>query len=424
MEHSKLWVIIHRWLQPIDRDAAFWWQSTGSAIANMLSQAGYDQSAQLNALLFHFRYIINILGPSPSPSSRVPSWRSFMTDDFSPLEYSWSWDGDRHPKIRYSVEAIGRYAGSSVDPFNRRETCTVVEVLRQALPCTDWRLFEHFLEALYENEGGCEVRHETDERSSSSASSLFLAFEFGEEDIAVKAYFMPVRSTLPAENPFSVVARSIRDLLNSNLFSSTAAYLQLQDFVQTHHLGQALELVCVAIDCVDPSISRIKCYVRSPSTSFDNVCAIMTLGRTTSGAQMKPGLQKLKRLWQLSLGLQEGFSSSHELDLKLHQTAGVLYYFDIRPRNTSPEPKVYIPVRHYGHSDRDVLKGLEQFLREEGLESRYIDGYRRLLETLATHRTLDSGCGLQSYISAALTEQSLSLTSYIAPELYHPRRWM
>ena len=60
-----------------------------------------------------------------------------MTDDFSPLEYSWIWDAKGHPKIRYSIEAIGPDAGTAIDPFNRVQTMRLVNQLCVALPERD-----------------------------------------------------------------------------------------------------------------------------------------------------------------------------------------------------------------------------------------------------------------------------------------------
>ena len=50
-----------------------------------------------------------------------------MTDDFSPLEYSWNWGtGANPPDVRYSVETIAAEAGSDTDPFNQSMTLDLV----------------------------------------------------------------------------------------------------------------------------------------------------------------------------------------------------------------------------------------------------------------------------------------------------------
>ena len=102
---------------------------------------------------------------------------------------------------------------------------------------------------------------------------------------------------------------------------------------------------------------------------------------------------------------------------------GVLFHFDIRPGTPSPEPKIYIPVRHYGRNDRDILNGLVGYLRGEGVKDHCIDRYRSMLEALCTHRSMESERGLQTYISVAIKGERLSLASYIAPEIYHSQRW-
>ena len=312
-ETSRIWKIISQWLQPPSRDAAFWWDSTGSALAKMLSEAGYDQTAQLNALLFHYRHVIEAFGPRPSSASSQPRWRSFMTDDFSPLEYSWNWDAADHPKVRYSIEAIGTHAGSNVDPYNRSATFKIIDNLRQALPHTNWQWFNHFAEMLDAPDSSSLMTSGQNQDLLSSPSSIFLAFEFDEREIAMKAYFIPVKAKQSGESPFAIVDHAIQGLPGTTVSSDLRAHQQLQRFIQTSPLGKSLQMVGVSVDCVDPNISRLKYYVRLPSSSFQNVCTIMTLGRNTPGSKLSAGLEKLKHVWQLVLGLAENFAFDDEL---------------------------------------------------------------------------------------------------------------
>ena len=74
----------------------------------MLQQADYSIHDQYACLLFFRTVIIPALGEQPDVSGRPSQWESYTTDDFSPIEYSWNWDGaGDKPKIRFSIEAIG-----------------------------------------------------------------------------------------------------------------------------------------------------------------------------------------------------------------------------------------------------------------------------------------------------------------------------
>ena len=419
---SQIWTVVSKWLPTPNKHAAFWWEATGSTLGDMLSQAGYNEAAQVNALLFHYRYVITAFGPRPCPADQ-PRWRSFMTDDFSPLEYSWTWDRISPPKIRYSIEAIGRHAGSTLDPYNRSATLKIANDLRRALPQSDWQWFDHFVSSFHEpNQDVC-LPQQKENNSLSSPSSMFLAFEFNDNDIAAKAYFIPVKARQIGESPLSIIKNSIYSLPEFDDSTYLPAHQRLQEFLQTHSLGKALEGVGVSLDCVSPETSRLKYYLRSPSSSFNNVCSIMALGGAED-SKLSAALKKLQQLWQMVLGLEEGFATDQELEAKYHETLGVLYHFDIRPGLSRPDPKLYIPVRHYGRNDRDILGGLARYLKMEGVDSGYVDGYRRTLENLCRHRSLESDCGLQTYISVAIKGEKLSLASYIAPEVYHPSRRM
>ncbi|MCJ1458498.1 hypothetical protein MMC28_008871 [Mycoblastus sanguinarius] len=385
----------------------------------MLSQAGYDTHSQYSSLLFHQRMVVPSLGPRPSARGIPHNWRSFMTDDFSPLEYSWSWDAGGNPKIRYSIEAIGPDAGTVVDPFNRVQTMKMVDQLCGALPETDWQWFHHFADTLHKDE---DVNSRNVDRGSNSStqSSIFLTFEFDGLNVAVKAYFIPVKSAQTGEASLTIVTQAIESLNYPG--AGITAHQDLHDFMLHNPLGTSLQIVGLSVDCVDPCRSRLKYYVRSPYTSFNSVCTILTLKDKIHSVEAHNGLDALRELWQLVFGLEDGFSPDEDLASKKHETAGVLYNFDIRPGVLSPEPKVYLPVKHYGRSDQHIAEGIVQFLRQHG-RPQFVANYLRLLEDLCVHRALDSGCGLQTYISCAVKEGQLSLASYIGPEIYHPARW-
>lgn len=46
----------------------------------------------------------------------------------------------------------------------------------------------------------------------------------------------------------------------------------------------------------------------------------------------------------------------------------------------------------------------------------------RVLESLASHRTLEERVGLQAYVSCCFQKGTLSITSYMNPEIFDAQR--
>ena len=246
-----------------------------------------------------------------------------------------------------------------------------------------------------------------------------MAFEPQSVDVAVKAYFVPVKAEQTGRSRLSVLTESIQGLEGPDL--KLPAYDHLLDFLTRRSAACQVDIIGVAVDCVPPSLSRLKIYVRSSKSSFDSVCDFLSLG---GNLDTFPGntLQDFKRLWRSVLGLGDDFSTSEELPPRQHQTAGVLYNFDIKVGSAMPEAKIYIPVKHYAPNDLVIARGLTSYLKSTG-KDRFTDKYMQALEGLCTHRSLADGCGLHTYISCAIQNAQLVLTSYMSPEIYHVAKW-
>jgi len=382
----------------------------------MMEEADYDLHDQYAHLIFHLCNIVPRLGPSPM--IRSPTWKSFMTDDFSPLEYSWNWNtpGSR-PTIRYSVELASEKAGTTTDPHNRQPTIELCDELRHNLCKADWKLFDIMRDAFYDSTmNALTTTKET--QDVSSASSLFLAFELGEQ-VATKAYFMPVKADQHGISRLAVLTQAIEQLRKCGY--TCGGYEQLVQYMGTEQ-GSSLEVVLVGIDCFESEESRFKIYVRTPRTSFASVCETMTFGSTLDALPGK-ARDNLKDLWRLTLDLESDFSETDELPNKHHQTSGVLYNFDIKLRGYSLRPKLYIPVKHYATSDASAVHGLGTYLRSRE-QDEYFLNYLRALRSTCTHRSLEEHSGYQTYIGTGVQKNgSLALCSYINGEVYHPNRF-
>lgn len=419
MPSTKAFEILSAWLNWTNDDAKFWWYTLGRPLAILLREADYDIHNQYGSLMFLYCQVIEFLGPRPTVSGS-PFWRSFMNEDFSPIEYSWTWNTPNEPpKIRFSIEAIGSNAGTKMDLFNQDGTKDLVRRLQSTLPDTDWTLFNHFRDGFCGREiGGSECAEASKQRLGHS-SSTFITFEMGNKKVDLKAYFVPIKALKTGKSKLSVLSETIRGLERPDY--RLTAYDYLFDFLASHKDGCSLDIVAAAVDCVVPSKSRLKIYVRSSKTSFDSVQATISLGGRIQPFTQKT-LQDLQELWKLTLGLEKDFSSASELRENTCQTAGILYNFNVKVGSQQPEPKVYIPVKHYSPNDRSALRGLTTYLNTNGY-GRFTEGYKRALESICRHRSLDSESGLQTYLACAVKEGRLVLTSYISPEVYHKARW-
>lgn len=371
---------------------------------------------------FYYSVIIHGLGPRPTPDGHSQRWQSFMTDDFTPIEFSWNWgnaEGRIEPKIRFSIEAIGDEAGTPTDPWNQTATIDLVGQLRFILPGLDLQWFDNLSRKLIsDNNNDVSAKCL---KLQGHRSSLFLAFEFVGRTPKMKVYTLPlVRATKTPQS----VSTIISDILSSIAQGKAAwsAAHQLIEFLETGGKNFRLEPLIVAFDCVMPSRSRIKVYARSSDTSLASVEAVMSMFYEPNNR--KTGLGELRQLWRLTFGLDNSFCSGENLPFKPHCTSGILYCFEVRPGHIGITPKVYLPVKHYGRNDLDIAQGLATFLRSRNTDpEQMVESYLQFLHETCTYRSLSSACGLQTYISCSIINGSLDITSYLSPEIYHKGRW-
>ncbi|MCJ1434680.1 hypothetical protein MMC27_004049 [Xylographa pallens] len=271
------------------------------------------------------------------------SWKSFMTDHFCPIELSWEWGypGDSRT-IRFSSEPISLERRTVADPLNQYSVSRLVHRYQHILPQCDIRCFDHFSkELLSYNISGSETGRSTG--PTEHESRTFIAFDFSTQGVMLKAYFIPTfRALEAAKSALTLISEAIQSLpdYTPSRYTGLSALL---NFYRTSSDSAKLEAEIFAIDCVDPAVSKLKIYMRGRSTCFNSVQDIMKQGGVGVEPNLARRLKELHRLWHLVLGKKLDFSPSEGLNHKDHRTAGILYYFDIRPGQVLPGVKVYIP---------------------------------------------------------------------------------
>ena len=221
------WKAVRKGGSTSSKDVAFWWQATGPSLAVLLQEAVYDPQSQRNAISFHLNSIIPRLGPGPTADGLPTHWKSFVTDDFSPLEWSWSWDTEKSPpKVRFTMEAIGPEAGSVDDTFNQAETMDLIRTFSRDGDEAKWKWFDHFTKAFVDHSGGDSIK------SQHSQSCVLMAFDLPREptaDVAAKAYLNPVKAEQIGQSRLSILSEGIRSLESGEL--KFPAYYELEHFM-------------------------------------------------------------------------------------------------------------------------------------------------------------------------------------------------
>ncbi|GKU07555.1 unnamed protein product [Fusarium langsethiae] len=211
-------------------DTDFWWRETGPLMSKLFSKANCSLSVHYQNLILYYAHIVPLLGPRPpiensvSPSTKYAPWRSFLTDDFSPLEPSWNMSGnlDSQSTIRLGIEPVGFEAGTAADPFNQAAVTQFMHSREATELCANLTLFEHFRHDLFVDPGSyAELRDKIPEGEHTTQS--FMAFDFEAGRVTTKAYFFPFLVSLKTGLSITqVVSNSIiRLTLKSDVPSTT-----------------------------------------------------------------------------------------------------------------------------------------------------------------------------------------------------------
>ncbi|VUC26268.1 unnamed protein product [Clonostachys rosea] len=359
----------------LDDHALLWWRSSGHALAVLLDKAGYSDDAQFRLLKF-IRAVTPSLGRFPISGKQ--KWRSFMTDDHTPIELSWDWGtAGKPPKIRFSIEPVGPHAGTSLDPDNKSAAYGFLEMMMQLLPATHMDWLNHFRQRLC----GAKVRGSIE----GHATKEFYAFDLGEEDIVSKAYFFPgYEAQRTSQTNMDVILQTIRSAPGSTP-EIAQALNTFQDYAQDP-ATPPLEMDMLATDLVNTAESRFKIYFRVRASNFTSMQDTMTLGNRLNHPGMKPALDDLREFYHASRR-QGCYIPSDDVNIigNDHRTGGMLYYIELKSGSPIPKVKVYIPVRHYAESEEAIINALNQHLRHiQSPNSKMVASYKDAMQAIFT----------------------------------------
>ena len=357
----------------------YWWRTSGYALAILLDNAGYSMYAQCQMLQF-----VHAITPSLGAarlSRELPRWKSYMTDDHNPIELSWDWGtGEEMPHIRFSIEPVGVYAGTELDPQNQLMGSRFRDELLELLPTTNIEWLNYFRQKLKVDgaRNSAQVHQSTE----------FYAFDLSEEGVVGKAYlFAGRKAAQTARSSLDVIAEAIEQAPECRP-ATLQALRVFQEYAQDP-LTPPLEIDMLSMDLVNPADSRLKIYFRIRNqTSFTSIKEALSLGGRIRQEDAERGFHDLRQLYQTMLGPGGwGKSQCHDFSDKHlppvdHETSGILYYVAFKCGSKRPKTKVYLPVRHYAKNDQAVISALDQHLRQSRADTnlaKYSDAMTTIL---------------------------------------------
>ncbi|KAF7880096.1 uncharacterized protein EAF02_007733 [Botrytis sinoallii] len=304
----------------------------------------------------------------------APSMKSYMTDDFSPIEFSWNWgnaQGDVDRRVRFSIEAINKQSGTITDPWNQKATIDLVNRLELDVPEIKVQWFHRLLKDFTPSRDVLSKDFISPFDPQQPRSSLFMAFEMRDKMPVVKLYMMPfAKATETSRTESAIILESLASFAQELEWSSLQSLVRALD-LKSKSLG--LDPFMITFDCVSPQKSRMKIYARCPDIRLASVMEIMSIFEDKS--KIAKGLEELRMLWNLVFR--------------------ILYYFEVRPSSSKVTTKVYLPVKHYAKDDLSVAKGLQTFFNKHGgSQDQSVRDFMDALDRMCTYRRLEAATGL------------------------------
>ncbi|CAL1695393.1 unnamed protein product [Somion occarium] len=401
-----------------DEDDAFWWGVAGQPLACLFEQADYNVQVQFIHMLFFYSRVLPYLGPRPSKTNK-PFFKSFMTDDHTPVEISWVIHNGKL-NVRYCVEPVGTIVDSE-----QLAALRMVHNLKHLMHDLDLRWFDILRDTLVSSSSHLQ---ESTVVSTKHNSQYFVGFDCDPSGhIKLKAYFLP-------EMKAAQTALTKRELVTKALATIEPRLLtpweEILGFFDKLPLELKPEIEFVATDCSPPEQSRIKVYVRTRSTTFVTVRQFMTLSGQLKGSVVDDAIEAVEDLWRLVMGMDTSTPGWDNQRLRPrmsadatddHLTGGLIFYFELRVDERRPFPKLYLPVRHYCSDDAAVARGMESYYRSCGQLP--FDTYVETIQkTFGSHRSLGARTGIHTYVSLAIKKADFEVTSYFNPEAYAAER--
>jgi DMATS type aromatic prenyltransferase len=310
---------------------------------------------------------------SPWGTQRIgtaPAWRSDITDDNTPFEFSLALEGDR-PEVRFLIEAQN-------NPTTLQSTwedgLALNERLNQefGIPLDRFNLVKDLFVP----------------RNPSARYTLWHAFclKAGGKP-AIKVYLNPAAQGLEKSNAVIKEALERLGFANAWRFISEVAMKR----------GAKDRLIYFSLDLSAHAAARIKVYIAHQDATSDDVEAIMSQAK-----EYVPG--EAYSYYRNMLGSDGGYQVARSTQTCLAFTSDD----DARPYSVT----LYVPVRCYAKNDQDGLNRIRTVLEPQ----RYAI-LEKAIQSVA-RRPLEAGVGLIQWASMRREAGKPRMTFYLATEAY------
>jgi len=360
-------------------DHQFWWDKTGSQLAELLNYAGYSKAEQYNELFFYAMHIVPELGPAPDAKGYL-RWKSPQTPDGTPLDLSWEWGLEGKGVIRTSFEPIGPLAGTLSDPFNRFETDAWIRHLddQGLVEGLDLEWYRHFMDTVLPSELERVKMTEKLNFELAPVAGTFVTRDIDRNGPIIKLYIFPgLRAQELGVSNLDVVVRAIQSL-PADQYKSLSCEPML-DYLHEAAQKWKMDVGIFSFDLISPQKSRIKIYTRAPNTTEEYLMDALTLGgRYDMSMYSEEAIRDVKDFWRIFIG-----DAPDELPAGVER-AGPGFYFTVKAGKPAT-PKVYISPASFCKNDAEVLQRLRKYFSTRRNADKMLpqmDNYEKALQSI------------------------------------------
>ena len=418
-------------------DVAFWRSLVLGQLRVLLENSpSYTPERTQACLDLMNKHVIGALGPQPT--SPLAPWKSYLTDDHSPVEYSLSIKKGACV-VRLAIEPLTRESGTVSDPVNSLAPSRWLSEFKNPEDrAMEWftKLSEHLTISPHSS-----VPIQT---AASGLTQYVFALDLN-EDPMLKAYIFHdalARQVSPSPSEWRkqkhmALTEALSSIGLSTPWNKVITYLDTLSKTQPECVGQA---EFISWDVVEPEKARVKIYVRFAKADLPQLLSHLDLGGTLD--KTKKHTQEIQaaatELWNI-FAREDGDSNlvTDNIDDQSARTRGVILYYELKLGSDEPVAKckcscflttaktdnfqVYIPIRHYFTSDLRIAERFDAFLASKQIAAP--GWYTSVLGSYCNHRGLDTRSGLQTMLGCAVRGGEWELSMYISAEAYAPERW-
>lgn len=329
----------------------------------MLSSANYTPTQHSKHLEFFSQWVIPLLGPKPRyiNGKCVPTFKSYMCDDHTPVEFSLAWKSDNSkPMVRLSIEPLPTDVQADQSQIVQYGLF-VLDNLQQTFQypmsafanyfVMDASLFFNILKT---------IGFSNNQKGPVIVSNIFLGFDLLPFQAQLKAYCV-LSSSLDVVEKRALVSKVISAYARDTAASAILAYFQSKsaDWRSTY----SPDPIIIGVDCTGTDDARIKIYIRYKVTDFDQIVDQFTLGGRVPVSLAC--IAALRDLWCRFVG------KDSDPFIRSSDTSGILFYYEFNTLKSLPSVKVYMPVRLMGKNDQAIVETTADWLGNHTQLSKY-----------------------------------------------------